>query len=250
MIENRAFLYGEVLFVTMRVYNSSILGLKRHQNQMKWQIENYFLKRELTFDEEQFLIKQFASIQVSKPNEIIRMSVYLEKFDGLVFEKINLEDLKFHLSNRDFIERDNIRLKSFQNPFRTGVIPNFKYANYLPSFYLRSELNKDDFDDVLFLDNELVVEASTSNILFEKDGSYFSPKLSNYHGSTIQTLEKVLNIKFCEININDIKQFDFAFLLNCANIIMNIRNIDKHEFQVNNKKAIDIKKYYLASVDK
>ena len=63
-------------------------------------------------------------------------------------------------------------------------------------------------------------------------------------------LSKVLNIKFCEININDIKQFDFAFLLNCANIIMNIRNIDKHEFQVNNKKAIDIKKHYLASVDK
>ena len=72
------------------------------------------------------------------------------------------------------------------------------------------------FDGIFLNENDDIQECSSSNILFEKDGKYYSPYIQSgiLFGITLQTLKDHLNIEFLPIKAKDLKEFERAFILN------------------------------------
>ena len=236
MLENRAFLYGEGLFVTMRIHDSRLLAKNRHFRRLKGQIEAYYLKRKLTFSEDEFLFEKFNFIESEitvEQDEVVRLSVFADFNVHLINREISLDKLHFHIQKREVVPRSKLSLKTFQNPYRSEHFPNLKMPSYMPLFALRTEAIAENFDDILLLENDCIVEASTSNILLCQGNQLYMPKHCNYYGSSAEIICEIFDVKKQKISKEELTGFDCAFLLNAANIVMDIIQIDEHKFESN-----------------
>ena len=72
-----------------------------------------------------------------------------------------------------------------------------------------------------------LLETGTSNLLFVKNGKYFSPKNNCYIGNTIKYLSKKIKINFKDININDLNNYQEIMLVGSGKGVTSVNSIDE-----------------------
>lgn len=234
MEENRAFLYGESLFVTLRIRNGKILFRNNHFTRLKTQVEDFFIRQKLNAKEEQILKDQFEKALDFTSEGIIRITIFSNKNEELVPSEYSIQDLNFHFSSRELPTSSKVDLMSMES-FYSEKYPNFKLGTYALNFFARRNAIECGFDDVLFIRNAEVLEASTSNVVFCKNEQFYTPENVIYSGNTIDVFSKSFNAKKIKINYNSLNNFECAFILNSASIILGVNKVDDIIFKVDNK---------------
>ena len=73
---------------------------------------------------------------------------------------------------------------------------------------------RDGCDEILIIRNGLVTDTSYSNVVFNKDGEYFTPNFPLLNGTKRQKLIKDRVIKEIEIGVDSIKEYKHVWLIN------------------------------------
>lgn len=161
--------------------------------------------------------------------------------------RVTIFDEGYNLSTRDIIYDENSYKKGFDltiSPIKRGksILSYHKTTNYFENIYSKNYANKNNFDDSIFLDYEgNILECSFSNIFFIKDKTIFTTDkcLPILNGITRKRV-----ISFCigkfdiiyeNINIEDVKKFDFCFITNSLMGCMRVNKIDDYFFESENE---------------
>ena len=73
-----------------------------------------------------------------------------------------------------------------------------------------------------------MLETGTSNLLFVKNNKIFSPNKDCYMGSTIKFFNKKVKIKFTNIFVKDINNFDEILVVGSGKGVVSVFSIDNN----------------------
>lgn len=108
--------------------------------------------------------------------------------------------------------------------------PHIKTTNYLTSNLLHKKRVAAGAIDVIYHHNDLVSEASRSNLFIVKDGSLFTPASNILHGVTrkqvLQLCEGVINVSVQDISVSEMLTADEVFITSTLKEICPIVEID------------------------
>ncbi len=162
--------------------------------------------------------------------------------------RLTLFDEGYNISLRDIPYNEETYRKGFKlmlSPIKRGesIIYRHKTTNYYENIYTKNYANKNGFDDGLFLDTfNNVLECSMSNILFIQNNIVYTPSselplLNGIVKKRIMDICSELGIKLIEkeINIEDIRNFDFAFVTNSLMGAVKVTQIEDIYFESSNE---------------
>ena len=235
--DNRAFLYGESVFTTIRIHQGKCLFLPDHLERLKKAVDFLFQKKI-----QNNLKEECLQIAAKYPESSLRITYFQKSGDkGILDYSGDLEvDFKISIKDSDiFCNNDSLKLSIAVSRLLENSLPTFlKRGNYLLSFHEKKMAIQNGYDDCLFLNNsEEVLEASTSNILFRKGEVFFTPTPSSVvlEGITLKNLKKAMikkNITIIEKTIPyvDCLSMDQCWLLNSNSGITYVEKITKKNF--------------------
>lgn len=180
---NRAFLYGESVFTTMRMENGVVRDWEMHFDRLKKSSE--FLYGPFT-DKEDWVSRLRARLE-SKMAEfdgdrVLRITIYREQERGVLRGRlISSSDLRFHVNHSllDPTRFENKMLKLRTCPIspRPHWWPSYlKAGNYLETILCQKIYMQPEDDDVLFLSgDDTILESSVANIFVVRHNKLYTP---------------------------------------------------------------------------
>ena len=223
--------FGIGLFETIKVEEGP-LDLDLHMNRMFKSIES--LNMNIKYHKEYLTQAILNYIDDNKiKNKALRITVF---------------DEGYNISTRPITYNEETYNKGFKltiSPIKRGdsIIYKHKTTNYYENIYTKKYANENNFDDGLFVNYEnIILECSMSNIFFIKEDKIYTPHdelpiLNGIMKRKILDICKKLNIEVIEgeIKLEDIKNFDFAFVSNSLMKAMKISRIDEIAYPSNNE---------------
>ena len=184
--QNRAFRYGDGLFETIRLINGKPVFLKNHLQRI---IEGLKL---LEINIPDILINdnlKIALIELAKRNGIkkggvVRLTIWRDsvgKFMPINDNSSYLLELEAYPENKFVLNKSGLSIDIFHDMKKQmNKLSKFKHLNsqmnVLASIYAR----KNEMDDCLLINEEgLIVESTNSNILIIRNGTLYTPPLSD-----------------------------------------------------------------------
>ncbi|MCF6366008.1 MAG: aminotransferase class IV [Bacteroidales bacterium] len=228
--KNRAFLYGDSIFETIRVNNRKVLFLEEHLQRLvsgmkvlKYEVPDKFTVFRQKLEEE--IIQLLNRNKIFKASRI-RITVF-RKPGGLYTPQTNdvdyiissskLEDDKFKLNTKGLLLGIFNEIKKPQN-----VFSQYKTANSIIYTMAGIYKNENNFDDCLILNNKgNILESISSNIFTVKSEKLTTPPvidgcINGIMRNKILKLAKQHKIVCIEksIDVTDLLKADEVFLSN------------------------------------
>lgn len=235
--QNRAFLYGDALFETMRMSEGNILFLEDHVNRLLQGLLffKYKVPRKYTAP---FFKKEIN--KVATGNARIRITVFRSQ-GGLYTPKNNRPQFLIStspLSSSKFkLNKKGLKIGIFDEiKLPCSQISNIKTCNSSP--YILAGLSKQErnLDDVILLNDQgRISEASSSNIFFYKKNKIITPSLTE--GCVAGTMrkkilaiaiEKKYIIQEKPIKLNHLQSFEEIWLTNAISGIKWVSQIESN----------------------
>lgn len=193
-------MYGESVFTTMRMVNSSICDWEYHYDRLSKGIE-YVYGPFIEGQDWHALLKDRLEERLASEsgNKIIRLAIYRDAVRGLLKSSIiSVHDLKLHLAINQYdpgMHQNKMKLRTCSAPPRPLWWPSFlKAGNYLETILAQKIYLKGDDDDLLFLSNrDTVLETSIANIFIVKHDNLFTAPLGPH------VLDGIMRKKIIEI---------------------------------------------------
>ena len=239
MLKNPAFLYGESIFVTLRVVGGSILYKKQQLERLFRFASNYYLTDEVSINDRELVISHLEQEIIGKSG-ILRVSAHAKERENLIADRVSFDDLSWSFDWRSLSSKNSSKLKTYPSPF-TLDYPKLKMGSYMPHFVFKKEAISIGFDDALFVLNESIIEASTSNIFFGRGKDLFTPKEVIYPGLIREVILDQFQVNVVDIKLNEVSNFDFCFISNSAQILTSVNTIDDIKFKENDNYISEIK---------
>ena len=104
------------------------------------------------------------------------------------------------------------------------IEPKYKNLFYKQILKRLSKLDNTKYDLALCYKDK-ILETGTSNLLFVKNGKFFSPKNNCYIGNTIKYLNKKIKINFKDIKIKDLDNFQEILLIGSGKSVTSVSSI-------------------------
>lgn len=241
---DRAFLFGDGIFEVVVGFNNKLIALEEHIQRLRYSGESIALslpwkdkelcKKVLDVYEQTHFSKTYVRIAITRgeglgiiPNDSAYNTLIYALPAPISPPRIYTEGLSLKTKNKN----SSARGASIKNPF------------YLPSIVEMISLKKENYDDVLWVNNdEEITEASTSNIFFiSREGSQIfvetpsleSGLLSGITRNLVLNLLKENGVECRETTIlhEEMARFDEAFLTSTIRGLVPIRRIDEKRFE-------------------
>ena len=213
---------GYGIFTTMRVIGRSakILFYKAHIDNLvkslnKYNIHNKNLRENIT---------KLIKLNLKKN----------KKYDHLLRVASNNKIISISLRKRP-ISKSNFKLKLVNYKRVDAIYKNLKYKKILK---ILSKLDVTKFDIALYKKNR-ILETGTSNLLFVKNNKIFSPNKDCYKGSTIKFFNKKVKIKFINIFVKDINNFDEILVVGSGKGVVSVSSFDNNLWKRKNLKVFN-----------
>jgi branched-subunit amino acid aminotransferase/4-amino-4-deoxychorismate lyase len=182
---NRAFMYGESVFTTMRMVNGEVKDWDLHFDRLKKGVD--FVYGPFT-DEGSWvaLLKNLleAKFQALSGDQVIRLTVFREQARGIVRSgMISVSELSITASATAFdssrVENKMVKLRTCPAQRRPLWWPStLKAGNYLETILSQKMFLKADDDDLLFLaPDDTILESSVANIFVVRHGKIYTAPL-------------------------------------------------------------------------
>jgi len=233
-VYDHGFLYGYGLFETMRAYQGTIFLLERHLNRLlgSSQVVGMDLEPD-NFD------LAMACINVLRANSLkdarLRLTVSRGEVDSFPGPR-NCDSPTVLVTARNFTA---LSPQIYSKGYRAGVssfrrysqspLPGLKTTNYLLSMMAKMESEAAGLNEALLLNEHgVIAEGSISNVFFATSHSgLVTPSLASgiLPGVTREVVMELasnlgINITEDEVRLDDLGQFDEAFLTNSVMEIM------------------------------
>ena len=128
----------------------------------------------------------------------------------------------------------SVSIRKRQKPKANFNLLLFKYKRvepYYKNLYYKkilSKLSKVDSakSDIALVVNDKIVETGTSNLVFVKNGKFFSPKKNCYFGNTLKFINKKIKINFKDISIKSINDYEEIILIGSGKGVTSVSKIN------------------------
>ncbi len=181
---NRAFMYGESVFTTMRLVDGVLCDWEYHFERLKQGIE--FVYGPFSEREDWAVLFKDAcesKCQNESGNKVIRLTIYSEAPRGPLLKLgfMSITALRIHLSSSAFdinrVEVNNLKLRTCPALLNPHWWPSFlKAGNYLGSILSQKIFLKPGDDDILFLSpDDTILESSVANIFVVRHNRLYTP---------------------------------------------------------------------------
>lgn len=181
-IINRAFMYGESVFTTMRMINGHLCDWDYHFDRLKEGVD--FVYGPFTDGDDWVLHLKNRLEDRCAPehgDRVIRLTIYREQARGLVRTGlVSVRDLKISLSSSHYdperVEGKMLKLRTCAVPLRPHWWPGYlKAGDYLETILAQKLSMQPGDDDVLFLSpSDTVLESSVANIFVVRHNRLFT----------------------------------------------------------------------------
>ncbi len=243
---NRAFMYGESVFSTMRMENGKVRDWELHFERLKKSTE-YVYGPFKEGDDWQTLLRDRLEgrLEQESGEKILRITLYREqeKERGLITTRLlSIMDIKFHLDSHPFEperwEGKNFHLRTLSAPLKPSWWPSYLKAGcYLETILAQKRFLQPDDDDLLFLSNDdTVLESSVANIFVcRHDKLYTAPAGPNVLEGVMRkrVLDKApaifSSVQLKETTMKELLKADGVFGTNSIRGLFLISKIDDHE---------------------
>ena len=241
---NRAFLYGDALFETIRMFEGELPFLDKHISRLQKGLTFFKYKIPKNYNVN-FFQKEIKKI--AKGNARIRLTVFRNSGGLYTPQKLSpqflittspLKQAEFHLNKKGL----NIGLfDDFQLP--CTPYSNLKTTNSLPYIMAGIFKKEQNLSDCILLNEKgRIAEASSSNILLLKNNEIITPSLSEgcISGTLRQTLLQIAKIEKLKIHeipvtLSSLKQADEILLTNAIQGIRWVKSFNNEYFYTNIK---------------
>ena len=240
LTQNRAFLYGDAVFETLKILNSKILFLEDHYFRLMSSMRILRMEIPMNFTMEYFEneILQLAKINNCSYAARVRITVFrndggyylpLSNQISYLITIVPLANTAYKFEHQDYeveLYKDFFIAKQLLSTLKSTN----KIINIVGSIYAK----ENGYDNCLLLnDNKNVVEALQGNIFMIKDGILSTPPISDGCLNGImrkQILNIAKKIDSIEVVENSISPFDLqkADELFITNVIKGIQPITKY----------------------
>ena len=227
-----AFLYGESVFTTCLVKNGQIDLWQEHLNRLvENTLEYYFLDKKFEKVLTDRIKKQVENFSLE--DGALRITVTTGARVKLL-APISFEDLEIVLSSRSMTQKNEpLKLKTvfrMQDP----ILDQLKISSYGKEFYLKKLAFNEGYDDILFVDDKKVYEASTSNIFFIKGEKIITPASGIYKGIIRNIVINQNEVEVRDVWLEELEQFNAAFLTNSLFKCSPVASVNSISFQTSN----------------
>ena len=210
------------VFTTMRLVgnNNKIVLKKNHIDNLIASAKKYKIRK-----------KNLKKILIS----IINQNLKKKYKDHLLRIALNNKTISISIRKR-LTPKNKFKLKVFNYK---RIEPKYKNLFYKQILKRLGKFDSTKYDLALCYKDK-ILETGTSNLLFIKDGKFFSPKNNCYIGNTIKYLNKKININFKDIKIKDLNNYQEILLVGSGKGITSVETID--ELRWKNQSFISSKK--------
>lgn len=243
---NRAFMYGESVFTTMRMINNHISDWDFHFDRLKKGIE--FVYGPFT-DGNEWVLRLKNRLEerteVESGDRVIRLTLYREQARGLISTGlISVNDLKINISATHYdpamSEGRMQKLRMCAAPMRPQWWPDFlKAGDYLETILAQKIFMKPGDDDVLFISpKNTILASSVSNIFVVRENKlYTAPTGPNVLAGIMR--KKVIHeapsffagFKESETTVEQLSKAEGVFGTNSIKGLFLVDRIDDYQFQ-------------------
>ena len=210
------------VFTTMRLIgnNNKIVLKNNHIDNLIASAKKYKIRK-----------KNLNKILIS----IINQNLKKKYKDHLLRIALNNKTISISIRKR-LTPKNKFKLKVFNYK---RIEPKYKNLFYKQILKRLGKFDSTKYDLALCYKDK-ILETGTSNLLFIKDGKFFSPKNNCYIGNTIKYLNKKININFKDIKIKDLNNYQEILLVGSGKGITSVETID--ELRWKNQSFISSKK--------
>ena len=197
------------VFTTMRLVGNKnkIVLKKNHLNNLISSTKKYKIRK-----------KNLKKILLSLINKSLKKNFN----NHLLRIALNKKTISISIRKR-LTPKKEFKLKVFNYK---RIEPKYKNLFYKQILKRLSNLDNTKYDLALCYKDK-ILETGTSNLLFVKNGKYFSPKNNCYIGNTIKYLNKKIKIDFKDIKIKDLANFQEILLVGSGKTVTSVSSIDE-----------------------
>lgn len=249
LTKNRAFLYGDAVFETVKIVNDKILFLEDHYFRLMSSMRVIRMEIPMNFTME-YLEEQILTLAKGKnlensararitvyrndggyylpQNNTISFLINVESLENRLYSIINQEEYKVDLYTDFYIAKQ--------------LLSSIKTTNRLINITASIFANENDLDNCLLLnDSKNVIEALQGNIFMLNGNKLITPPVSEgclngiMRKQILNLARKIENIEVVEETISpfDLQKADELFITNVIKGIQPITRYRKKEFAIN-----------------
>lgn len=242
LASNRAFLYGDGVFETIKVVSGKVFNFTAHFDRLKKSLEFLDIDCNISSTELLSLIEKLLSKNNINNSGRVRISFYRDS-NGKYLPDNNKGSfiIQSFINNLNYFElnKKGISLAFYNEQKKnSGSLSNLKSVNAV--IYVLASLfaKKESFDDaIIFNEKDIPIETSNSNIFILKDNIVITPDLSQ--GCVEGTMRKLIidilrnNYEVLETKIN-VKDFALAkevFISNSISGIKWVKQVEEFKYE-------------------
>lgn len=241
-LENRAFLYGDGLFESVKVFNGRAFNLDAHLNRMFEGVK--FLNLDLRMRKEDMQNQINLLLKENSISDAAYLKIMVFRNEGGKYLPINNQSSYLIITETDSrkqfeLNKNGIELGLFSAQLKPmSKLSNFKTISALQSVLCANEAREKGKDDCLMLNSENnIIESANSNIFYVKEGVIYTPKLSE--GCVDGTMRNlIMNLKQLTFQIQETKveleqlfSADEVFLTNSIQGVRWVASIEDSVFE-------------------
>ena len=243
--QNRAFLYGDGVFETVKILNSKILFLEDHYFRLMSSMRIVRMEIPMNFTMEYFEEQIISLVQAKKIEKSSRARITVFRNDGGYYLPSNnsvsfLINAEFLESSLYSISQKEYRVELYNDFYITKqLLSSIKSTNKLINITASIFAKENDFDNCLLLnESKNVVEAIQGNVFMVKGNTIITPPISEgclngvMRKQLIGLIKKMENIEVLEEPISpfELQKADELFVTNVIKGIQPITHYRKKEF--------------------
>lgn len=253
LTQNRAFLYGDAVFETVKIVNSKILFLEDHYFRLMSSMRVIRMEIPMNFTMEYFE-EQILALAKSKKLEIsarARITVYRND-GGYYLPKTNVVSFLINVESLDntmySINESEYVVDLYTDFYVTKhLLSSIKTTNKIINITASIFANENGFDNCLLLnDGKNVIEALQGNIFMLKGNTLITPPVSEgclngvMRKQILALARKIENMEVVEEVISpfDLQKSDELFITNVIKGIQPVTKYRKKEFSTNFSKIL------------
>ena len=201
------------VFTTMRLVGNKnkIVLKKNHLNNLISSTKKYKIRK-----------KNLKKILLSLINKSLKKNFN----NHLLRIALNKKTISISIRKR-LTPKKEFKLKVFNYK---RIEPKYKNLFYKQILKRLGKFDNTKYDLVLCYKGK-ILETGTSNLLFVKNGKFFSPKNNCYIGNTIKFLNKKIKINFKDIIIRDLKNYQEILLVGSGKGVTSVDSIDEFKWK-------------------
>jgi branched-subunit amino acid aminotransferase/4-amino-4-deoxychorismate lyase len=243
---NRAFMYGESVFTTMRLVNGKVRDWELHFDRLKKSAEYVYGPFKEGDSWHTFLRDRLETrLDTEEGDKIIRLSLYREQERGLhVHGLISVLDLRLHVDATPYDserwEGKRFSLRTVNAPSRPVWWPSFlKCGSYLETILTQKKFMSPEDDDILYMSHDdTVLETSIANVFICRHNKLFTAPLGPHVLDGVMRRrvlevapEMFASVQETETHVKELLKADGVFGTNSVRGLFLIERIDDHEIQ-------------------